>query len=121
MGAFLELILTVFSVFALFFLSWWLVGRLLRPLPTPGVRAVVPGRGDGEGLEQTVRSFQWLRGLGLLRCPVVIADVNLTPAGRELALRLARCWPDVVVWSAADLPDCISRAWLCRKDYNQPE
>ena len=61
------------------------------------------GRGEGEGLEQQVRCFIWLRSLGLLRCPVVIADVGLSPAGWELALRLTARWPEVILWPAADL------------------
>ena len=51
----------------------------------------------------------WLRGLGLLRSPVLIVDVGLTPAGRELALRLASRWPEVALWPAEDLPDYLAR------------
>ena len=39
-------------------------------------------------LEQTLRAFMCLRGLGLLDCPIIIADLGLTPKGWELALRL---------------------------------
>ena len=67
-----------------------------------------PCRGGGEELEQQVRSFLWLRGLGLLRCPIVIADVGLTPAGWELALRLTARWPGVILWPAGDLADYIA-------------
>ena len=67
-----------------------------------------PCRGEGEGLEQLVRSFLWLRGMGLLRCPIVIADAGLTPAGWELALRLSARWPEVALWPASDLGDYIT-------------
>lgn len=65
--------------------------------------------GGGEDLEQQVRSFLWLRGLGLLRCPILIADAGLTPAGWELALRLTARWPEVILWPASDLGDYIAR------------
>ena len=56
-----------------------------------------------------MRSFLWLRGLGLLRCPILIADAGLTPAGWELALRLTARWPEVILWPASDLGDYIAR------------
>lgn len=87
--------------------AWWLLGRLLRPIPSRGVFVVLPGRGDGGGLEQSVRAFIWLRSLGLLACPVVIADRSLTPEGREVALRLAARWPDVALWPAGRLEELI--------------
>ena len=102
-----EIILAVLCMAGLAFLAWWLFGRLLRPIPELTVRALIPGRGEGEGLEQTVRAFVWLRSLGLLNCPIIIADVDLTPAGWELALRLASRWPCVVLWPVQDLPDYI--------------
>ena len=87
-------------VLGLSFLGWWLFGRLLRPIPEEQGSVLLPGRGEGDGLEQSVRAVIWLRSLGLLSCPVIIADVDLTPAGRELALRLAARWPGVVLWPA---------------------
>ena len=80
---------------------------LLRPLPGHGAYLVLPGRDEGEGLEQQVRACIWLRGLGLLSCPVVIADAGLTPQGWELALRLTARWPGVVLWPASELGDLL--------------
>ena len=45
--------------------------------------------------------------LGLLSCPVVIADVDLTPQGWELALRLTTRWPGVVLWPVSALEEYI--------------
>lgn len=91
------------------FLGWLLFGRLLRPIPDRGIRALIPGQGDGDSLEQAVRALIWLRGLGLLDCPIIIADLGLTHEGRELALRLALRWPGVVLWPGSDLADYIAR------------
>ena len=107
MGLLIEALLAGLCAAGLAFFSWWLFGRVLRPLPGQGVCALLPGRGDGEGLEQSVRAFVWLRSLGLLSCCVVIADLDLTAQGREVALRLALRWPEVVLWPAGDLPDYI--------------
>ena len=108
MGAFCDTALALLCMLGLAFVGWWLFGLLLRPLPGREARVVLPGRGEGEGLEQMVRSFLWLRGLGLLRCPIVIADLGLTPAGWELAMRLTARWPEVAVWPAAELGEYIS-------------
>ena len=45
------------------------------------MRAVLPGRGDGEGLEAAVQWLSWLRKAGLFQGEVVLWDVGLTPVG----------------------------------------
>lgn len=107
MGLLWDIVLSVLCVLGLAFLGWWLFGRLLRPIPDGAMCAVVPARGEGEHLEQAVRAMIWLRGMGLLNCPVVIADTGLTPQGRELAMKLALRWPDVAVWPAGQLEEYI--------------
>ena len=109
MGTFWEAALAVVCAAGLALLGWWLFGLLLRPLPGWEANVILTGRGAGEELEQQLRSFLWLRGMGLLRCPIVIVDAGLTPAGWELALRLTARWPGVVLWPASDLGDYISR------------
>ena len=110
MGAFWDGMLAVVCAVGLALVAWWIFGLLLRPLPGWETKIVLPGRRGGENLEYQVRSFLWLRGLGLVRCPVVIADIDLTPEGRELALRLAARWPDVILWPVNDLPDYLGRS-----------
>jgi hypothetical protein len=101
----IDILLTGVCTLGLALVAWVLFGRLTRPLPGQPVHLLVPGQGDGGALEQTVRALIWLRGLGLLRCPIVIADVDLTPWGWELAVRLTARWPDVVLWPADRLPE----------------
>jgi hypothetical protein len=105
----LDMVTAGICAVGLAFLAWWLFGRLLRPIPEEDFCVVIPGRGQGEALEQTVRAFVWLRGLGLLNCPVVIANVDLTTQGWEIALRLTARWPGVILWPVGDLGDYISR------------
>ena len=104
-----EIGLTAVCVLGLAFLAWWLFGRLLRPIPEQQVMGLIAGRGDGEDLEQSVRAFVWLRSLGLLHCPIIIADVNLSAQGWETALRLTARWPEVILWPAEYLADCMGR------------
>ena len=110
MGGFWDILLAVICILGLALVGWCLFGLLLRPLPGRRARVVLTGRGEGEDLEQLVRSFLWLRGLGLLRCPIVIADAGLSPAGWELASRLTARWPEVVLWPAAELGNLVDRA-----------
>lgn len=104
-----EVLLTAVCALGLAFLAWWLFGRLLRPIPEQRVCALISGRGDGAELEQSVRTFVWLRSLGLLHCPIIIADVDLTSQGWDVALRLTARWPDVILWPADHLADCVGR------------
>ena len=92
-----------FSLIALFF------GWLLRPGEGAGCWAVLPGRGDGGGLEVALRQLAWLRRAGLFRGEAVIWDAGLTPEGRELALRLARRWPWVTCCPGGALEEWLGR------------
>lgn len=104
-----EILVTAVCVVGLAFSAWWLFGRLLRPIPEQRLYALISGRGDGTDLEQSVRAFVWLRSLGLLRCPILIADVDLTARGWDVALRLTARWPDVILWPADHLAECLDR------------
>lgn len=107
-----EIFWAVLAVTAAAALSWWFLGMLLRPEPKTGeVLTVIPGRGDGLRLEQTVRLWVWLHELGLWSGEIVIADIDLTPAGRELALHLTLRWAQVVLRPADSLMDCMERTY----------
>ena len=95
-----EILLVFLSAAGLLLGAFRLYGSLLRPVARPGCWAVIPGRGEGEGLEQRLRALVWLKSLGLSDSIPVIADVDLTPAGRELAAHLVRRWPQVVLVEA---------------------
>lgn len=99
----LESLTAVACVLGLSAFLWWLLGRLLRPLPGGSAFVLIRGEGEGVSLEQTVRGFIWLRGLGLLHVPILIADMGLSPSGRELALHLCARWPGVILWPVGEL------------------
>ena len=95
--AVLELFLSLLAVFGLFSLGWLAFGRILAPKDfyAPAY-AVVPARGDGAALEQTVRALLWLRAGELRRYTVVIADDGLDPLGRAVANALVSREPRVI-------------------------
>lgn len=99
-----EIPLALLAVLCAAVIALWLYGRLLGPLPRGRLWMVLSARGDGEGLEQSVRAMCWLRSLGLADWGLVIADVDLTPRGRELALCLTHRWPEVALMPASELP-----------------
>ena len=82
-----------------------LLGWFLRPVPKAACWVLLPGEGNGEHLERDLRGLMWLRSMGLLACPVAIADVGLSREGREVAFRLIVRWPDVVLWPANALEE----------------
>ena len=108
MGLVWETLTATACVLGLAGLGWWLLGRLLRPLQGQSACVLLPGRGGGEGLEQTVRGFIWLRSLGVVKVPILVADLGLDPAGREVALKLCARWPGVVLWPVGALPDYLN-------------
>ena len=75
---------------------------ILTPDSGDNTWTVVRSVGPGEGLEQRVRSLMWLRACGLLRGRVVVLDNGLDADGRQLALRLARRWPELEIWSEVE-------------------
>ena len=104
--AIVEILLSLLAVFGLLCLSWLLFGRLLSPASwSAPAYAVVPARGDGAGLEQTVKGLLWLRAGHLARFTLVIADAGLDSEGRRLARLLADREPGVLLCPLAALPD----------------
>lgn len=103
MGSAAEGLAALLAALGLALLGGILFGRLLCPAPGGAQWLLIPGRGDGAGLEQTVRAAMWLRGLGLLRCPVAIVDAGLNEQGRRLAAHLAGRWGGVRLCTAKQL------------------
>ena len=83
-----QFIAVLLAAFGLVSLGWLALGALLLP-GRCAARFVVPARGGGEGLEQTVRSLLWLRRTGLWRGELVIEDRGLDGDGLALARTLA--------------------------------
>lgn len=82
-------ILAVFAVIGMACLVWLAYGWLLLP-GRCSVRAMVNASGDGDGLEQTVKSLLWLRNAGFWQGGIAICDAGLSHSGLMLAMTLAR-------------------------------
>lgn len=105
----LEVLLSLLAAVGLLSLSWLLMGYILTPAGRGEGLSVIPGRGDGETLEQSVRGFLWLRGGGLLRGDVVIVDCGLTPTGRAVAAALCLREPGVEICPLSELTKQIQK------------
>ena len=108
MGPIVEGCLALLCAAGIAALVWLLFGWLARPSPVHTLQVILPGRGDGETLEGDLRWLSWLRRAGLFQGEAVIWDRELTPQGRELALRLTLRWPGVVLWPAGELKEYIA-------------
>jgi len=107
MSAAVEIVLAFLAAIGFLGLGWLLLGRLLIPAEGVSGIAVVPGKGDGETLEQTVMGFLWLRGGGLFHGTVVIVDYGLSQAGRAVASALALREPNILVCPAGQLGEML--------------
>lgn len=76
----LYILLGTLAAFGLVSALWVLYGLLL-PHDRDGVLYAPAGPGAAEG--SFVRRYLWLRELGLLRCPLVMADQGLSDAERD--------------------------------------
>ena len=77
-------------------------------LDEAGCRLVlIPGVGDGAELERDVRQVLGLQDYGFVP---VIADIGLNREGQELASRLARQWPEVLLCPGEDLGELLRRS-----------
>lgn len=104
-----ETALSLLAVFGLFCLGWLAFGRILAPTAwyAPAY-AVVPAKGDGSAIEQTVRELLWLRAGNLRRYTVVIADAGLTGEGKALAAALVRQESGIVLCPLSELEDYLT-------------
>lgn len=83
-----QFLAVLLAAFGLVSLVWLAVGALLLPGVCPA-RMVVEAKGDGSGLEQTVKALLWLQRTGLWWGRVVIEDGGLNKDGLTLARALA--------------------------------
>ncbi len=90
METIVEIILAFLAVIGLVSLGWLGFGCLLMPTGGTDTVCLLPGRGEGETLEQAVTGLVWLRGGGLFGGRLVIVDCGLTEQGRAIARALAR-------------------------------
>lgn len=109
MRLFLEAALSLLSVIGLLSIGWLCFGHLLTPAGNGRTVTVLPGRGDGEDLEQAVTGLLWLRGSGLLEGRILIVDCGLTAEGKAMAQALCRREPAVWTCQREELPGYIER------------
>lgn len=88
-----QVVACVLATAGLILFCWCLIGSFLLPVAGRNLTAVYLASKDSADLEQTVRSFSWLRGTGMIEMPLKIVDCGMDEETRHLAVRLARAHP----------------------------
>ena len=96
-----QVVACVLATAGLILFCWCLIGSFLLPVAGRNLTAVYLASGDSTDLEQTVRSFSWLRGTGMIEMPLKIVDCGMDNEARRLAERLARAHPYIQIVAGA--------------------
>ena len=99
----LEVLMVLITLIVGYCTVCFLYSYILRPYEAFGTLAVVWGAGNGDGLEQRVRSLMWLQSCGLLRCRPMLVDHGLDEEGRVIAANLATRYPQLTLCGYEEL------------------
>ena len=94
-----QVVACVLATAGLILFCWCLIGSFLLPVAGRNLTAVYMAGKDSSDLEQTVQSFSWLRGTGMIEMPLKIVDCGMDEETRHLAERLARAHPYIQIVS----------------------
>lgn len=88
-------------------LMWAVVKAVLYPAPERrrGAAALVPAQGDGEGLEQQVRTLQRLRREQGIFDRILVMDCGLNEEGLRFARLLVKGDPLAVLCKAEEIEE----------------
>ena len=92
-----QIVACVLATAGLILFCWCLIGSFLLPVAGRNLSAVYLADADSTDLEQTVQSFSWLRGTGMIEMPLKIVDCGMDCETRSLAERLARTHPYIQI------------------------
>lgn len=96
----MDILLALALVLALAIFGTLCVARAL--FPCNGLYLMVLAQGDGENLQEKLYALMWLRGLGLLSCPIYLVNRGLSSEGLLLVEHLSARWPQVSLWTEGD-------------------
>lgn len=92
-----QIVACVLATAGLILFCWCLIGSFLLPVAGRNLSAVYMAGENAADLEQTVQSFSWLRGTGMIEMPLKIVDCGMSSETRRLAERLARAHPYIQI------------------------
>ena len=108
-----EILLEVLLVFVLavgvVLIAWCLTGLLLMPVFTHDMVTLCYARGNGDGLEQQIRAYGWLRDGERSGGRFLIVDCGLNEDGLHRTRILARGHDWVSCCSRQNLPEYLER------------
>ncbi len=98
----MSIVFCLFAVFGAFVSVLCVAGLFLLPLPC-GMVTIWRIGGDCADLEHRVRAYCFLRHLGIVSAPLVLADCGLDPMPAACAACIAKRFDGVVLVPADDL------------------
>lgn len=99
------IVMAVLAAFGLLCILWTVVGYFL-----PRVKGVMVCTCSKEGsAESALRQYLWLRGLGLVRCGLILVDCGMTAAERR---KLPQYGPGITVCAPEELPETLKKEGL---------
>lgn len=108
----LELLLGALAAFGLVCLWWLIFGSAVLPAGAQESGfAVIPARGDGVALDQTVQGLLFLRRNDLYRGSIVILDDGLDDRGRAMARLLCANTAGLLLCSREELAKVICKEY----------
>lgn len=100
-----DILLVFLSAAGVVLLLWCFLGFLLRPVFTETMTTLFPAKDDGNGLEQCVRAYAWLREGRLSGGIFLIVDQGLNENGRKTAQKLSETYDWVHCIAASELEE----------------
>ena len=110
MASFLQIPIAMAAIAIIFWVVWSLLDSLktpVRPGQSTGVTTVVTAQGNGEGLEQTLKSLIWLQENGTVPGQIILADAGLNEEGKILTRLIVKKYTGVVVCNAEEVAQWI--------------
>lgn len=71
-----------FGAFGLLCAIWTIFGYLLLPMGRGSAMVIQCGAGDGGAVEELLRYYGWLRGMGLYKGKLLVLDAGMTKEER---------------------------------------
>ncbi len=106
---FLDILLVFLAAAGILLLLWCLLGLVLLPVFGRSMETLYYVKGGGEGMEQRVRAYSWLREGRITGGRLIVVDCGLNEQGMGRIHLLRERYPWVEYCPAAEIKDYIDQ------------